>query len=147
MLSGIALAVKSIAPDVRVYGVEPTKASDAKRSKEAGDGAWTGQSVHVNGPPKTCADGLRTTIRENNWPIIRDMVDSIFDVSEKEILDAMELIVSRMKLAIEPSAATGLALVLKKSFKDLGHRRVAIVLCGGNADYGAVFDSLRAKYC
>lgn len=148
MLSGIATVMKTLSPSTRVYGVEPTNASDAKRAKEAGDEAWDGQSKHLPGVPvRTCADGLKTCLLENNWPIVRDKVDGIFDVSESDILRAMELVVSRMKLAIEPSAATGLALVLSSSFRRLGHERVGIVLCGGNADYGAVFEQLRAKYC
>ena len=146
MLSGITVAVKSIAPNVRVYGVEPENASDAKRAKEAGEAAWTGRSIHVAGPPKTCADGLRTVLRENNWPIVRDLVDEIFCVSEEDIIDAMELVISRMKLAIEPSAATGVALALSKEFRALGHGRIGVVLCGGNADYSPIFKSLREKF-
>eukprot|EP00940_MAST-03C_sp_MAST-3C-sp2_P003336 g3336.t1 len=46
MLSGIATAVKALESSVRVYGAEPTNASDAKRAKAAGDASWTGRSTH-----------------------------------------------------------------------------------------------------
>jgi serine racemase len=148
MISGIATAIKALNSDIKVYGVEPTNASDALRAKQAGDAAWDGSSKHKKGVPvQTCADGLKTVLLENNWPIVRDKVDDIFDVSETEILYAMEMIVSRMKLAIEPSAATGFALARSDKFKSLGHSRVGIVLCGGNADYSSVFEELRKKYC
>ena len=146
MISGVATAIKALNKNVMVYGVEPTNACDALRAKKAGDAKWDGSSKHA-GPVKTCADGLKTVLLENNWPIVRDKVDDIYDVSEDEILHAMEMIVSRMKLAIEPSAATGFALARSERFKKLGHSRVGIILCGGNADYGAVFENLREKYC
>jgi len=147
MISGIAVAVKQSLPsNVRVYGVEPARAADAMRAKEAGQSAWKGASKHIAGSPHTCADGLKTCLLSNNWPIVRDLVDHIFEVSESAILDAMELVVSRLKLAIEPSAATGVALALSSQFRALGHKRVAIVICGGNGDYGAVINALRKKY-
>ena len=146
MISGVATAIKALNKNIMVYGVEPTNACDALRAKKAGDAKWDGSSKHA-GPVKTCADGLKTVLLENNWPIVRDKVDDIYDVSENEIIYAMDMIVSRMKLAIEPSAATGFALARSERFKKLGHSRVGIILCGGNADYGAVFENLREKYC
>ena len=147
MISGVATAIKALNKNVMVYGVEPTNACDALRAKKAGDAKWDGSSKHAG--PRENVDGLKTVLLENNWPIVRDKVDDIYDVSEDEILHAMEMIVSRMKLAIEPSAATGFAFfIIGKIFKNSDILcRYFSILIGGNADYGAVFENLREKYC
>lgn len=76
-----------------------------------------------------CCAGAHT------WPIVRDRVDAVITVSEAEIAAAMRHVYERMKLAIEPSAAVGVAVLLSAEFKKLpGIRRVGVVLCGGNAD-------------
>lgn len=55
-------------------------------------------------------DGLRTTLGEKTWPIVRDLVDEILLVSEQEIKEAMKFVLERMKLVIEPSAACGVRM-------------------------------------
>ena len=125
MIAGISLAVRLVAPGVRVFGAEPVAADDAARSKAAG----VRQSQP---PPVTVADGLTTTLGDLTWPVVRDHVEQIFTVTEAEILAAMELVRARMKLVIEPSAAVGVAAVLRPAFAAAGVRRVGVVLCGGN---------------
>ena len=46
----------------------------------------------------TVADGLRTTLKDKTWPIVRDLVDRIFVVSEEEIVTGMRLVWEKMKL-------------------------------------------------
>ena len=128
-----------------MYGAEPANAADAARAKRAGQAAWTGASAHP-APPRTCADGLKTVLLENNWPIVRDLVDAIFTVSEVEIIEATHLVYSRAKLAIEPSAGVGVAVACSDAFRQLGHRRVAVVLCGGNIQLDALFDGLKRTF-
>jgi threonine dehydratase len=130
MISGVATAVKAIDPRILVIAAEPAEADDAARSKRAG-------SIQPNpSPPKTIADGLKTTLGKNTWPQVRDKVDEVVCVSEDEIVRAMRVVYERMKLAIEPSAAVGVAALL---YRDevrgrAGLRRVGVVLCGGNVD-------------
>lgn len=139
MISGCAVAAKGVKPSVRIIGAEPAGADDAYRSKVAG--ALLGHAS----PPATMADGLRTTLGPNTWPIVRDLVDAIVTVQEDEISAALGLVYSRAKLAIEPSAAVGVAAVLSPRFwqrlreldPELGGGRtlnVGVVLCGGNVD-------------
>jgi len=86
-------------------------------------------------PPTTIADGLKTTLGPNTWPIVRDKVDRVVCVSERQIVDAMRLVYTRMKLVIEPSAAVGVAALLSDEFRGIeGVGRVGVVLCGGNVD-------------
>ena len=79
---------------------------DAKRSKEAGVLLKHDSDNKLN----SVADGLKTTLGPNTWPIIRDLVDEIITVSEEDILRATKLIWERLKVCIEPSAGVGVAV-------------------------------------
>lgn len=128
LVSGIAIAVKALQPDMRVYGAEPTGADDAARSKAAG-------TLIPQTDPRTIADGLRTSLGEHTWPVVRDLVDRVITVSDDEIIKAMRLCFERMKLVIEPSAAVGIAAVLADVFRSMpGLGRVGVILTGGNVD-------------
>ncbi len=126
LLSGIALAVSALAPSCVVLGAEPTGADDAHRSLHSG------QRV-VSHQPETIADGLLTTLGEINFSIIRERVEDILLVNDQQIVEAMQLVWTRMKLVIEPSAAVPLAAVLAHRERFLG-RHVALVFSGGNVD-------------
>jgi threonine dehydratase len=134
MIAGVATAVRGRYGDrIRIIAAEPAEADDAFRSKAVGR-----IEKHV-APPATAADGLKTTLGPNTWPIVRDHVERVVRVSEADIIAAMRLVYSRMKLAIEPSAAVGVAALLSDEFKGLpGIRRVGVVLCGGNVDIDAL---------
>jgi len=128
MISGIAVAAHGLQPGIRVLAGEPLGADDAARSKAAGE------LVPQTGPD-TIADGLLTSLGELTWPVVRDLVERVVTVSEDEIVSAMRLVLERMKLVIEPSAAVGLAAVLSDEFRALDRLgRVGVVLSGGNVD-------------
>lgn len=128
LVSGIALALQERAPRVRVFAAEPEGADDAARSKATG----VRVTSHV---PRTCADGLLTTLGELTWPVVRDLVEEVLVVDEDAIARAMRLLWERAKLVVEPSAAVPLAAVLAPAFRARpGLRRVAVVLSGGNVD-------------
>jgi threonine dehydratase len=129
MISGIAVATRALRPDVQVVGAEPAQADDAARGKRCG----------VRQPAattSTIADGLRTSLGDLTWPIVRDLVATIVTVSEEEIVAAMRLVFERLKLVIEPSAAVGVAVALGglRASVDTGDGPVAVILCGGNVD-------------
>jgi threonine dehydratase len=126
LLSGTALAVRAVSPGTRVLGAEPAVADDAFRSLQVG-------RIIPSTYPDTVADGLRTSLGELTFPIIRRYVDSIVTASEAEIVSAMRLTWERMKLVIEPSAAVPLAAVLSGQ-ADVAGKRVGIILSGGNVD-------------
>jgi threonine dehydratase/serine racemase len=113
---------------VRVFAAEPSGADDAARSKLAG-------YLIPQTAPKTIADGLLTSLGDLTWPIVRDHVERVLTVSDDRIAAAMRLVFERMKLVIEPSAATAVAAVLSSDFKaTTGVSRVGVVLSGGNVD-------------
>ncbi|XP_068765489.1 serine racemase isoform X2 [Struthio camelus] len=79
MIAGIAVAVKALRPDVKVFAAEPCNADDCYQSKLRGE---LTPNLH---PPDTIADAVKTSIGANTWPIIRDLVDDVLTVSEQEI--------------------------------------------------------------
>lgn len=130
MISGIAMAIKSIDSRIRVLGAEPAIADDAFRSLRDGR-----ISSNESAAATTVADGLRTVLGSHNFPIIRDYVDGIVRVSEDDILRATRVVWERLKLCIEPSAGTGVAALFTPEIaNDESFRSVAVVLCGGNVD-------------
>src|SRR5213080_2663366 len=98
LLSGTAIAAKSMRPKIKVIAVEPANADDAAQSFRAGRRIVTEKKF-------TIADGLRTNVGEPNFAIIQHHVDAIVTVSEEAIVSAMRTIWETMKIVIEPSAA------------------------------------------
>lgn len=78
-------------------------------------------------------------------PMVRDLVDGIITVEDKEIINAMKLCYEILKVAVEPSGAIGLAAVLSDSFKNnpawKDCTNIGIILSGGNVDLGIIWDS------
>ena len=137
MISGVATVMKGIDPDIVVIGAEPALVDDAFRSKREGS-----IQPQVGDPTATIADGLRTTLGDRTFPIIRDLVDEIVTVKEGDIRDALRMVLERAKLVIEPSAAVGVAVAMQPTFRERGFERIGVVLCGGNLDLDALPDLL-----
>jgi threonine dehydratase len=126
LLSGTAIAVKSVAPAARVLGAEPANADDAARSFRTG-------RIEALPATTTIADGLRTTLSPRTLGAIRAHVQAIGIASEPGIVRAMRMIWERMKIVVEPSAAVPLACLLEATL-DVRGMRVGIILSGGNVD-------------
>src|SRR5882672_11362731 len=143
LLSGTAIAAKSMRPGIGVIAAEPENADDAAQSFRAGRVIYTEKKF-------TIADGLRTNVGEPNFAIIKRYVDDIVTVSEKAIISAMRTIWETMKIIIEPSAAVpfaaiqeGQASVASATYGsakkiDVAGQRVGIILTGGNVDLDAL---------
>ena len=126
LLSGTAVAAKSLKPSVRVIGVEPAGADDAARSFRAG-------RILPIVKPDTIADGLRASLGERPFAVIRRLVDDITTVSDELIVRAMRRIWEVMKIVVEPSAAVPYAALLGER-TELRGRRIGLILSGGNLD-------------
>jgi threonine dehydratase len=109
-----------------VIGTEPAAADDACRSFRSGERV-------LLDAPQTIADGLRASLGVRNFAIIRQLVDDMASVSEEGIVAAVKLVLERLKVLIEPSAAVPVAALLEKKI-DLRGERVGIILSGGNLD-------------
>ena len=126
LLSGTAIAVSSISPKTHVIAAEPERADDAYRSFQAG------RIIPANNPD-TIADGLRTSLGDLTFPIIRRHVKDIVTVSEEGIVKAMRYIWERMKIIVEPSAAVPLGAFLTNRIEFSG-KRIGVILSGGNVN-------------
>ena len=126
LVSGTALAVAGVSPKTRVIAAEPEKADDAYRSFQAG-------RIIPSNNPDTIADGLRTSLGDLTFPIIKRYVRDIITVSEEAIIESMRHIWERMKIIVEPSAAVPLGALLTRRFAIEG-KRIGIILSGGNLD-------------
>ncbi|MFB6785537.1 pyridoxal-phosphate dependent enzyme [Streptomyces olivaceus] len=127
LIAGCATAVKGLHPATRVVGVEPEAGDDTRRSLEAGRRI----TVPV---PRTIADGQAVaTPGELTFAVNRRLLDGVVLVSDDEIRDAMRFAFERLKTVLEPSGATGLAVLLNGRIDPLP-RRIGVVLSGGNVD-------------
>lgn len=126
LLAGTAIAAKSIQPEITVVAGEPQLADDAYRSLQAGE-------IIPVGSTTTIADGLKTSLGEKTFAVIRRLVDAIYLATEAGIARALELTLTRAKTVIEPSSAVPLAAILKNP-APFADKRVGIVLSGGNLD-------------
>jgi threonine dehydratase len=130
LLSGTAVAAKSVRPQIKVIAVEPENADDAAQSFRA-------ERRLVTEKKFTIADGLRTNVGEPNFAIIRQYVDVIVTVSEEAIISAMRTIWETMKIVIEPSAAVPYAAIQQGKI-DVANKKIGIILTGGNVDLDAL---------
>jgi len=126
LLSGTAVAARTLKPAVRVIGVEPSGADDAARSLRAG-------RIIASVKPDTIADGLRATLGERPFAVIRNLVDDITTVTDPLIVRAMRRLFEVMKIVVEPSGAVPYAALLDER-PALRGRRIGLIVSGGNLD-------------
>ena len=129
LLSGCLLAAKAMAPQCKVYGVEPEAGNDAQQSLRKGE------IVKID-TPKTIADGAQTqAIGDMTYAIIRRDVTDIVTASDAQLVDSMRFYAERMKIVVEPTGALSLAGA-RYSGLDLKGARVGVLISGGNVDLG-----------
>lgn len=126
LMSGCAVATKSLTPSCRVVGVEPEVADDATRSFKTG-------RLHTIENPPTIADGTRTrSLGEHTFPLFQECVDDMVTVSEEAIKEAVRFLLERTKLLVEPSGALGVAALLSGAVEP--GERTGVLISGGNVD-------------
>jgi threonine dehydratase len=135
LASGVAAAVKALAPRTRVIGVEPVLASDAAESLEAGRlVTWP-----VEQTIRTVADGLRTALSPLTFAHLAAWLDGIVTVTEEEILSTVAGLAETFRVVAEPSGAVAPAAWLNHagSLRErfaIGDGPVVAVVSGGNLD-------------
>lgn len=126
MISGTCLTLSNLAPDVKIFAAEPVNADDAKRSLDAGH-------IIADDAPDTIADGLKVPLKDLTWHFVSNYVTDILTATEEEIIEAMKLTWTHMKIVIEPSCAVPLAVILKNKDVFAG-KKVGVIITGGNVD-------------
>lgn len=127
LMSGTSTCIKGLNKRIQVVGAEPLNANDAYISFTSGK-----LTPSVN--PLTVADGLLTALSELTFSIIRKNVDNIFTAREDSIIECMLLVWERMKIIIEPSSATVLAII-KENPDVFRHKKIGLIISGGNVDF------------
>ena len=131
LIGGISAAVKLSRPGVRVIGVEPELAADARASLRSG----TLVEFSPERVSRTVADGLRVQrLGEAPFEHVRAFVDDIVTVEEEEILEAMRRLALRVRLVAEPSGAVTFAAHLFHGEELPASRLTVAVISGGNVD-------------
>ena len=129
LLSGCLLAAKAMAPQCKVYGVEPEAGNDAQQSLRQG------HIVKID-TPKTIADGAQTqALGDITYAIIQRDVTDIVTASDAQLVDCMRFYAERMKMVVEPTGALSLAGA-RFGGLDLQGARVGVLISGGNVDLG-----------
>ena len=132
IISGIAMAVKSFKPAVRIIGVEAEAAASASASRLAGE-------VVPIESAETLADGIAVKrIGDRTFPIIQELVDDIVTVDEESIARAILLLLERQKTVVEGAGAVPLAALLNDKIPVSDGESVAGILCGGNIDVNMI---------
>lgn len=134
LASGVATAVRALAPNARIVGVEPELAADAQASLAAGHIVrWPAEQVS-----RTIADGTRTqALGERTFAHLFQLIDAIVTVSEVEIAAGVRLAAEQSRLVVEPSGALSIAaLAFRAAEAGLAglDGPIVAVVSGGNVD-------------
>ena len=131
LIAGVSCAIKTLKPDVKVYGVEPEFAASYNTALDAG------RPIHTE-VQTTLADGLAVPmVGAHAFEVARHYVDECVTSTEKEISLAILRLIENEKLVCEGGGVAGLAALLPGGQLDrpeLKGKNIVIPLCGGNID-------------
>lgn len=129
--AGVALAAKTINPNIKVIGVQTKNAPSMYESLRCGH-------VEVMPVNKTIADGIAVgEPGDLTFSIIKEYVDEIITVSETEISQAVLLLLENCNLVCEGAGAVSVAAIMSKKL-DLKDKKVGAILSGGNIDINMI---------
>lgn len=132
LISGTAIAVKTVRPDVRVIGVQASLCAP-----------YAGGAV-VEGAVLTLADGIAVKYPGRvTGPLVERWVDEVVTVDEDSIADAMVLLMDRAKLYVEGAGAVGVAALMSGEIQPSETGTTCVVISGGNVDLGVVPSLIR----
>lgn len=127
LISGVAFAIKSLRPDVKIYGVQAAGAASMFN-------AFKDHKYETLSSVNTFADGIAVkTPGENTYEMICKYVDDIVTVSEDEIATAILSLIEKQKLIAEGAGATPVAAAIFNKLPIKGKKTVCLV-SGGNID-------------
>jgi threo-3-hydroxy-L-aspartate ammonia-lyase len=133
LLSGSILSARALSPSTRIYGVEPEAGDDGLQSLRSGT------IVHID-TPDTIADGAQTQhLGTLTFPIISGGVDDILTATDAELVDAMRVFASTLKIVVEPTGCLAFAAARRAP----AGPRVGVIVSGGNVDLARYAELLR----
>jgi threonine dehydratase len=129
LLAGIAVGLRELRPDVRIYAAEPETAAPLAASMAAGRAsrfdAWKPSFVDGAGG---------RSVLDTMWPLLRDTVSDSIVVGLDEVARAMKLVADRVHVIAEGAAACAIAAATSDAMAKRGHRKIVAVVSGGNID-------------
>lgn len=133
MISGIAIAAKSIKKDIKVFMVEP-EGKMAEQCLRSGQRLWPNPPKFLN----TIADGIiLQQLGHLTFPIICDLIEKdVFTVGNEDMIRGMKFVFQHMKLVIEAAAGAAVAAAMSDKLRKMDPmmKNIGIILCGGNID-------------
>lgn len=126
MMTGVATAMKTLKPTVRVWGVETEGADCMSQSLAAGE------IVSLQGTTSVARALGASAPTTTTFEAAKQLLEGVTVVSDEEALDATRFLLERMKILVEPAGACTLAAAerLRRQFN--GERHVVLILSGGN---------------
>ena len=127
LISGCAIAAKSLCPTVKVIGVETEGANDCWQT-------FREKKIVKIAKAVTIADGMRTlSVGPLNFEIIMKYVDDVITIKDGDIIPMMKFFLERMKILVEPTGAVAPAAVMSNVL-NLKGKKICAVISGGNVD-------------
>lgn len=140
LIAGIANAIKEKIPSVKIIGVEPELENDATRSFALG------KIVRMEGISESIADAVKIPQLGNlTFPLIQRYVDEMITVSERQIKEAMLMLVEQSHLVAEGSGALSLAGAMHYSASFSSNRPIVCIISGGNITLELLMDTNRRE--
>jgi len=129
LMAGTSIALRALAPQAKIFGVEPEGFDDTRRSLEAGK--------RMGAPParRSLCDSLESPMPgELTFPVLKDHLAGVLTVSDTEVAQAMRYAFAELKLVVEPGGSVALAALLAGKAQASPVGVTVIILSGGNVD-------------
>jgi threonine dehydratase len=130
LISGVAIALKSVRPEIEVIGVQVATCAPFPASLAAGKPVAVDSALTIADGIAVKRPGALTLALIERW------VDRIVVVEEDEVAEAMVFLLERAKLVVEGAGAVGVAALVSGQVKLAGSGTTVVILSGGNVDAG-----------
>ena len=129
LLAGVGCAIRALRPEAKIYAAEPATAAPLSTSMAAG------KPMRFEGWSASFVDGAGgKSVLPSMWPLLSQWVDQAIVVSLDDAARAMTLAAERCHVIAEGAAACAIAAASAPAVRDAGHKRIAVVVSGGNID-------------
>ncbi|MGK0290378.1 MAG: threonine dehydratase [bacterium] len=128
LISGLATAIKSVNPKIKIIGVETDVMPAMQKSIQ-------NKKITAIPAKTTIAEGIAVAqVGSNTYPIVQKYVDDIITVSEEEIANAIMVLLDKEKILVEGAGAVGVAALLNQKVANIEGKKVGVIITGGNID-------------
>ena len=128
IIAGVAVAAKSLNPNVKIIGVQTANIPSMHESMKAGKVTTAFKATSV-------ADGISVkTVGELTFSIVKDLVDDVILVEEGEIAEGLLFLMENQKVVAEGSGAVTTAAILSGKYIPKKNENVVCIISGGNID-------------